>query len=101
VVNYLIAKGELERAAARYERIVFGRKRPSDGDFKTRILCIACLERLGQKSRLETQVRDMKRIYGETFPIGHLLDRLASGDLSMRPGDWKDSPMKGTHELAP
>lgn len=101
VVNYLIAKGELEQAAARYEGLVAGRKQPSRDDFKTRILCVACLERLGQEGRLQTQTRDLKRMYGETYPIKHLLEKLASGDLSMRPGDWKDPQMRGDPDPAP
>jgi hypothetical protein len=101
VVNYLITKGELEKAAARYERAILGRKRVSYGDLKTRILYIACLERLGEGGRLKTQIRETDRIYGETYPIKHLLEKLASGDLPVRLGDWKDFQMKGGPAPAP
>jgi len=87
LVNHLIAEGKLEEAATQYEQRIRQAKFQSKADVRLRILCIACLERLKEKERLDAQVKGLRERYGEESRvqgIDHLLEKFRSGDLRPR-----------------
>lgn len=87
LVNHLIAEGKLEEVAAQYEQKIHQAKFRSRAEVRLRLLCVACLERLGEKERLDLQVKELRERYRDdphVLGLDHLLEKLSSGDLRPR-----------------